>query len=62
MADWDQLQYKPVWSSLEPLAHGEVDEEVDAAVDGEAEVADSKHGAGDEDKDDGKGCQVEVMQ
>ena len=36
-------------SSLEPLAHGEVDEEVDTAVDGEAEVADSKHGAGHKD-------------
>ena len=40
-------QHKPVCSSLEPLAHGEVDEEVDAAVDDEAEVADSKHGAED---------------
>ena len=44
---WDWLQNKPVCSSLEPLAHGEVDEEVDAAVDDEAEVADSKHGAED---------------
>ena len=41
------MQYKPCCSSLEPLSHGEVDEEVDAAVDGEAEVADSKHSAGD---------------
>ena len=29
-------------SSLEPLANGEVDEEVDTAVDGEAQVGDSK--------------------
>ena len=30
-------------SSLEAVAQGVVDEEVDTAVDGEAEVADSQH-------------------
>ena len=36
----------PVCGGPEPAAEGVVDEEVDAAVDDEAEVADAQHDAG----------------
>jgi hypothetical protein len=37
--------FRPFCGRLEPLAEREVDEEVDAAVDGEAEVADPEKDA-----------------